>query len=727
MKGEASTAYNPAEEPEIYRAWEESGFFNPETCIKKGVADPDASPFTVVLPPPNVTGTLHIGHAFEDTVQDILVRYHRMSGVPTLWIPGTDHAAIATQTKVEKIVSKEEGKSKYDLGREEFLKRVDAFAKESHDTIARQIRRLGASLDWSREAYTLDEPRNLAVRTAFKRMYDLGLIYRAHRVVNWDPKGQTVISDDELVYEERPAKLYTFRYSKEFPIPISTTRPETKVGDTGVAVHPDDPRYTKFIGNTYEAEFCGVPIRIKIVADPSVEKEFGTGAVGVTPAHSMIDWEIASRHDLPLAQVINEYGKMMVGDDRFKDKKTAEAREVVVAWLKESGLLEKEEDITQNISTAERTGAVIEPLPKLQWFVGVNKEFVLAHSKINGIPSGTKTTLKGIMRKAVAEGQVKILPERFEKIYFHWIDNLRDWCISRQLWFGHRIPVWYRGEEIHCSVEPPKDEGWEQDPDTLDTWFSSGMWTFSTLGWPDETSDLARYHPNAFMCPGYEIIFMWVARMILMSGCLLGEIPFRIALFHGIVRDAQGRKFSKSLGNGIDPLELANTYGADALRMALIVGAAPGNDVKFSEDRVRGYRNFATKIWNASRFVLMHKRSEFAHCDEKIDPADEAALREFEILKKETTDQIERFDLHLAAEGLYHYVWHTFADKLIEEAKPRLQDPDPEKAHKAYLLLERILLDSLKMLHPFMPFVTEAVYRKFRPNDLLLVERWPSA
>ena len=735
------TRYNQNEEPDIYDLWEKSGIFTPETSKKRGITDAEAPPFVVVLPPPNVTGTLHIGHAFEDTVQDIFVRYHRMLGEPTLWIPGTDHAAIATQAKVEKILSKEEGKSKYDLGRDEFLKRVNAFAKESHDTITRQIRRLGASLDWSREAYTLDEKRNLAVRTAFKRMYDLGLIYRADRIVNWDPKGQTVISDDEVVYEERPAKLYTFRYSKDFPISISTTRPETKVGDTAVAVHPEDQRYKKFVGKIYEANFCGAQIKVKIVADSSVEMDFGTGALGVTPAHSMIDWEIASRHDLPLVQVIDEYGKMMVEDVRLKGKKTIEAREVIVAWLKNEGLLEKEEDVTQNVSTSERTGAVIEPLPKLQWFIGVNKEFVLEHSSIHGIPSGSKTTLKEIMRKSVSEKQIKILPERFEKVYFHWIDNLRDWCISRQLWFGHRIPVWYRstdahgkpngipsdsrGVETYVNVEPPKGSDWEQDSDTLDTWFSSGMWTFSTLGWPEKTEDLKRYHPNAFMCPGYEIIFMWVARMILMSGCLLGEIPFRTVLFHGIVRDSQGRKFSKSIGNGIDPLELANTYGADALRMALVIGAAPGNDVTFSEDRVRGYRNFSTKIWNLARFLRMNSRPEFSHGNHKFDEGDRATLQEFEAVKKAVTNHIENFDLHLAAEGLYHYVWHTFADKVVEEAKPRLQGDDSEKAHRAYHLLDHILVDCLKMLHPFMPFVTEAVYRKSHPNDLLTEERWP--
>lgn len=711
-------------ESRIYDQWERSGLFNPDVCVQKGATQPDAEPFSIVLPPPNVTGTLHIGHAFEDAIQDVVVRYERMKGKRTLWVPGTDHAAIATQSKVEKIIEKE-GKKKYDLGREEFLRRVEAFAQESHDTIVRQVKRLGSSLDWSREAYTLDEKRSYAVRTAFKKMYDLGLIYRGHRVVNWDPKGQTVISDDEVVYEERKAKLYTFRYWKDFPIAVSTTRPETKVGDTAVAVHPSDPRYKSFVGKELTGEFCGVRLTLKIVADESVDKDFGTGALGVTPAHSAIDWEIAQRHDLPLVQVIDEHARMMV-PGLLHSKKTVEARELVVEELRKARLLEREEDVTQNISTAERTGAVIEPLPKLQWFIGVNKKFKLEGSKFKAIASGQEVTLKELMRSAVQSGEITIVPERFEKIYFNWIENLHDWCISRQLWFGHRIPVWYRigkPSDTHVGVVAPEGDGWEQDPDTLDTWFSSGLWPFSTLGWPDQTEDLKTYFPNSFMAPGYEILFFWVARMVLMSGVLLGEVPFRTVALHGIVRDSKGEKFSKSKGNGIDPLELADKYGADALRMALIIGAAPGNDVKFDEQRVKGYRNFSTKIWNIARFIEMNKQTA-GHKTDETSPAHEEYLKELETLKAGTSAHLENSELHLAAEKIYHYIWHTLADKIVETEKDALRDGTDEQKSESYATLERLLLGSMKLLHPFMPFITEEVWQIFRPGTILMVEKW---
>ncbi|MDP3402536.1 MAG: class I tRNA ligase family protein, partial [bacterium] len=442
--------YDPqATEPRIYQEWEESGYFNPDRMLEDGLTKPDAKAYSIVLPPPNVTGRLHMGHALMLAVEDVFVRTKRMQGYRTLWIPGTDHAAIATQSVVEKEISKKEGKSRHDLGREELLARIGAFANESHDTIVSQLKVMGASLDWSREAFTLDETRTRAVHTVFKQMYDAGLIYRGNRIVNWDPKGQTTISDDEIVHEERKAKLYTFKYSKDFPISISTTRPETKVGDVAVAVHPDDTRYKEFVGKTFDAVFCEVPISIRVVADKEVDPEFGTGALGVTPAHSQIDWDIADRHDLPRTQVINEYAKMMV-EGRLNGKKTTEARDMVVEWLREEGLLEKEEDISQNISLAERTSGVIEPLPKLQWFIDVNKE----------IP-GRGKSLKELMLDPVRDGRIEILPEHFDKTYFHWIENLRDWCISRQIWYGHRVPVWYRGDEIVVG-EAPDDDGWSQ-------------------------------------------------------------------------------------------------------------------------------------------------------------------------------------------------------------------------------------------------------------------------
>src|SRR3989338_9804539 len=472
--------YNAKDHEErMYAKWLESGFFTPENLPNANAREP----FTITMPPPNATGTLHLGHALEYSFQDAIIRYKRMRGLKTLWLPGTDHAAIATNTKVEKILIKEEGKNRHDIGREAFVKKVEDFVANSRNTMQRQIRKIGASLDWSREAFTFDEQRNLGVRTAFKRMYDAGLIYRGYRVINWDPKGQTTVSDDEVQHKPEKGMLYTFRYSSDFPIEIATTRPETKVGDTAVAVHPDDKRYVKYIGKEYNIEFAGKKLNIKIVADDSIDPEFGTGAVGVTPAHSIIDAEIAQRHNLPMISVINEYARMTEeAGPLVVGKKTKEAREIIVSWLKENKLLSKENSVELNISVAERSGGTIEPLPKLQWFVAVNKEFEINKSSIKGIESNSKTTLKEIMRKSVANGQVTIMPEREEKKYFHWIDDLRDWNISRQLWYGHRIPVWYKKNEIFCDTDAPTNIGWEQDPDPLDTWFSSALCTFSTLG-----------------------------------------------------------------------------------------------------------------------------------------------------------------------------------------------------------------------------------------------------
>lgn len=714
-------------EPEIYQTWEKSGFFNPDNLEKKKVTKKGSGRFSMVLPPPNVTGVLHMGHAIVLTIQDIMIRFARMQGEKTLWLPGVDHAAIATQSKVEKILYKEKGKSRYDLGREEFLKLVEQFASDSHKTIVNQTRRMGASLDWSREAYTLDEERNFAVKTAFKRMYDDGLIFRKDRVVNWDPKGQTTISDDEVIHEERKATLYTFKYSKDFPIAIATTRPETKLGDTGVAVHPSDKRYQKYVGQTYNVNFVGEELQIKIIADKDIDPEFGTGALGVTPAHSMIDYEMSLRHDLPLKQVIDEKARMIVGGDDIKGKKTIEAREVVLEWLKKEGLLQKSEEITQNISTAERTGAVVEPLPKLQWFVDVEKRFKIPHSNIKGIKSGSEVTLKELMRTVVKNGQIKIIPKRFEKEYFRWIDNLRPWCISRQIWFGHRIPVWYKDSDIYVGIDAPKGSSWEQDPDTLDTWFSSALWTFSTLGWPKKTKDFLQYHPTDVLETAYEILFFWVARMILMSTYLLGEIPFHVVYLHGLVRDEQGRKMSKSLGNSIDPVDMINLYGADAVRMSLIIGAAPGSDSKTSEDKIRGYRNFSTKIWNASRFVLMNY-DEDIKTKPKYTATDKKNLKKLEEVKTRVTKYIEEYKFHQAGELIYQYFWHTFADKIIEEYKARLRSEDKADKSGVQSVLMTILKESLKMLHPFMPYITEDIWSRV-PKDkdevqLLMIQRW---
>jgi valyl-tRNA synthetase len=699
--------YDPAAtEDRIYRMWEESGYFTPEKLPER---NQKGEPFSIVLPPPNVTGILHMGSALMLDIEDIMVRYARMRGRKTLWIPGTDHAAIATQAVVEKAIQKEEGRSRHDLGRDELLRRIEAHVTATHDVIVNQMRKMGASLDWTREAFTLDEERNLAVRTAFKKMYDDGLIERDFRVVNWDPKGQTTISDDEIEYEPRKAKLYTFRYAKDIPISISTTRPETKLGDVAIAVHPEDERYKKFIGREFKAVFAGEPIMLKVIADPAVEREFGTGALGVTPAHSIIDWEMAQKNSLPLKQVINEYAKMTVGMEGVKDKKTTEAREAVVAWLKAEGLLEKEEEIEQNISLAQRTGGVIEPLPKLQWFVRVNKEF--KHG-----PTGATTTLKKLMTSAVESGSTAIIPDRFEKIYFNWIANLRDWCISRQIWYGHRIPVWYKGEEIQCGIEAPKGDGWKQDEDTLDTWFSSGLWTFSTLGWPDKKKfDAMRgFHPTTILETGADILFFWVARMILMSTYLIGEVPFKTVYLHGLVRDGKGRKISKSLGNNIDPLDMIAKYGTDAVRMALIVGVGPGSDSKVDESKIKAYKLFSNKLWNITRFIL-------TSVDEKgmgeLSADDQKVLADFAALKKELTKEMDEYKFYLVAEKLYHFVWHELADKIIEESK----------AVNRSKLLMTLLTDCLKLLHPFMPFVTEEIWADMpiEGKKMLMVEEWP--
>ncbi len=705
--------YDPqASEPKVLEAWERSGYANPDRCIEDGITAPDAEAFSIVLPPPNVTGILHMGSALMLVIEDVIVRFERMRGKRTLWIPGTDSAAIATQATVEKNIQKSEGKSRHDLGREELLRRIDIFVEENKNIIIKQFKAIGASLDWSRYAYTMDAKRYRAVMEAFVRMYDAGLIYRGNRIVNWDPKGQTTISDDEIVYEERKAKLVTFKYARDFPIAVSTTRLETKVGDTAVAVHPDDTRYKEFVGKEYDAVFCEVPIHLKIIADREVDPAFGTGALGVTPAHSQTDWEIADRHNLPRPQVINEYARMTV-EGVLKDKKVLEARETVFEWLKQEGLLIKEEEIVQNVSTAERTGGIVEPLPKLQWWVNVNKPISARDNK----------TLKELMQEPVANGAIKIFPDHFEKVYYNWIDNLRDWCISRQIWFGHRIPVWYKGEEMYVGVEAPASNGWEQDPDVLDTWFSSRLWTLTTLGWPEETKDLQTYHPTSLIESGYDIIFQWIAGMILMSQFFRGEIPFRNVYFHGIVRDGQGRKISKSLGNNIDPLDMGAKYGMDAVRVSLIAGMAPGTDSKISEEKIRGYKHFANKVWNITRFVLENKQ---AAGEGMLMPEDEPLVAEAQAMAAETTRHLEAYRLDLAFDVAYQFVWHRFADILLEESKSILKGEDKLRAASRAEALYQSLRIILKTLHPFMPFVTEEIWGSLPgKTGLIMVEAWP--
>lgn len=704
--------YNPKEtEERIYALWEASGYFNPDN-----LPGDRQEVFSMVLPPPNATGVLHLGHALEDATQDTIVRFERMRGKKALWVPGTDHAAIATNTKVEKELIKNEGKNRHDLGREEFIRRVETFVEESRGTIQKQMRRMGASLDWSREAFTFDEARGRAVTTAFKKLFDTDLIYRGYRVVNWDPKGQTTVADDEVEHKPEKGVLYTFKYSKEFPISISSTRPETKVGDTAVAVHPEDVRYKKYVGQIFTLPFAGKELTIKIIADEAVDPAFGTGALGVTPAHSQIDYEMSLRHELPLVQVINEYAKMTEeAGPLVAGKKTKEARETVREWLRENGLLEKEEVVDMNITVADRSGGVIEPLPKLQWFIDVNKQ----------IPEFEGTTLREMMSHVVKNGEIKIIPDRFEKIYFNWVDNLRDWCISRQLWYGHRVPVWYRGEEVHVG-DAPEGEGWEQDPDTLDTWFSSALWSFSTLGWPDETEDLKKYHPTTLLLPGYEILFFWGARMILMSLFLRKEVPFKTLYLHGMLRDKQGRKFSKSLNNGVDPIEIIEKFGADALRMSLIVGVGPGNDANFDEQKVKAYKLFGNKLWNIARFVIQ-STEDTPRDDVALTSTDQEILIEFQAFVKEITAEMEEYKFYIVAEKLYHYVWHTFADKIIEESKPILAGDDETAKKSRAWLLQYLLENCLKLLHPFMPFITEELWSTLpqKKEKLLIISEWP--
>jgi valyl-tRNA synthetase len=710
--------YDPqATEANIYQKWEKSGYFNPDVMVKDGLVNSDAEKFSIVLPPPNVTGQLHMGHAAMLAIEDIMVRYQRMLGKKTLWVPGTDHAAIATQAKVEKNLAKE-GKKKHEMGREAFLEEVNKFANESHDTIVGQLKAMGSSLDWSREAFTLDEDRHKAVYEAFSRMYNDGLIYKGEKIVNWDPKAQTVISDDEVEHEERKAMFYTFKYDKDFPISISTTRPETKFGDTAVAVHPHDKRYKDFVGKEFEATFVGEKLKIKIIADEEVDPEFGTGALGVTPAHSQIDFEMGEKNDLEVKKVINEYSRMETTSELVNEKKVLEAREIAVQWLRDEGLLEKEEEIDQNVSVSQRSGAVIEPLPKVQWFVDVNK-------KVKG------KSLKDRMMNAVKNKDIDIMPERYERVYYDWISKLHDWCISRQIWYGHRIPVWYKDDEMQVSETSPGD-GWIQDEDSLDTWFSSGLWTFSTLGWPEETEDMKAYHPTDILETGYDILFFWVARMILMSTYLLDEVPFKTVYMHGMVRDGQGRKMSKTLNNGIDPLEMIQKYGADAVRMSFIVGVGPGNDMNMSEDKIRAYKKFTNKVWNASRFVI--QATEGLEGSEikiqELEERDQGFIKQFQDFLDEITKEMDEYKLYLTSEKAYHFFWHTFADLIIEECKKSIQEGSEDEKTSAQKTLRYLLTEQLKVLHPFIPFVTEEIWSLLPYNkgtELLMVQKWPKA
>jgi len=716
MHEKLTKPYDPKiTEEKIYKFWEESGFFNPDVCIEKEITKIDAEKFSIVLPPPNVTGNLHTGHALMLVIEDIMVRHARMQGKKTLWLPGTDHAAIATQSKVEKLLEKE-GIRKNDLGREEFLRRVEKFAQDSHDTIVNQAKKMGASLDWSREAFTLDETRNLAVKTAFKSMYDDGLIYRGHRIVNWDPKGQTVISDDELVYEEKKGKFYTFRYG---PFEIGTARPETKFGDKYVVMHPKDERYKEWNhGQKIKLEWINGEIEATIIKDEMIDMEFGTGVMTITPWHSHEDFALAEKYKLDKEQIIDKYGKLLPIAGEFAGIKISDAKEKIVEKLKNKGLLVSvDENYINRVATAERTNGIIEPQIMLQWFVDVNKKITSRNNK----------SLKELMLEPVREGKIKILPEHFEKVYFNWIENLQDWCISRQIWYGHRIPVWYKKEEVYVGIEAPEGNDWVQDEDTLDTWFSSGLWTFSTLGWPNKTKDLETYHPTTVLETGHDILFFWIARMILMSQYLLDTIPFENVYLHGMVRTADGKKMSKSLGDkAIDPLDIISKYGNDALRMSMIVGNTPGNDLKLNENDIRGYAKFTNKVWNASRFVLEQIKDSDINNLKGLDEEDTRSSEELKKFLTEISKEMNEFRFSLVAEKLYHYFWHTFADIIIERSKKKILEN--RNADSAKVLLFTQLTTLLKALHPFIPFVTEEIWSMMpiKNKNLLMVEKWPS-
>lgn len=713
---ELSKQYDPKKvEDAIYAAWEKSGYFSPDNL--------GGEPYSIMMPPPNVTGVLHLGHAWENSLMDIMARYQRMQGKKVLLLPGTDHAAVATQAKVEKILIKQ-GMSnpRAELGREKLLEKIREYAEDSKATILRQIKKMGTSCDWSRLAYTFDAERSRAVNEVFAKMYADGLIYRGYRVVNWSVAGQSTCSDDELVHIERPAKLYTFKYAKDFPISIATTRPETKLGDTAVAVNPQDKRYKKYIGKTFTVDVGAAnPLEIKIIADENIDMEFGTGAVGVTPAHSMADFEMYEKQKskgdpIGFVPVIDEQGCVNAGKN-YAGLTVEKAREKFVGWLKENNLLEKEEEITHNVGTSDRFDDVVEVLPKIQWFVAVNKK----------IP-GKEKSLKELMRDAVTVGhnsdpkqRITITPERFEKTYLNWIDNLHDWCISRQVWWGHQIPVWYKGEEIYCNINPPAGAGWTQDPDTLDTWFSSGLWTFSTLGWPGKTKDLENFHPTNWMQMGYELLFFWMARMILMSTYTLDQIPFRDVYIHGMLRNEKGKKFSKSDDNALDPLHIIEKYGTDALRLSLISGTTPGLDARFYEEKIEASRNFVNKLWNISRYIssLDQKIEEDLKAGSLL-PSDVWILQKFYSLIEIVNSNLKKFQFSQASEKLIEFTRNDLADWYLEVAK--FEDNNQAKAW----ILKNILKDLLKMWHPFIPFVTDNIWHNFDKKNLLLAERWPS-
>ena len=711
MKKELPKVYEPREvEGRIYEMWEKNGCF-------RGHRDPDRKPFTIVMPPPNVTGQLHMGHAMDSTLQDILIRFKRMEGYAALWVPGTDHAGIATQIKVEEELRKNEGLTRYDLGREKFLERVWDWKHKYGNRIVEQQKKLGSSCDWSRSRFTMDEGLSKAVRHVFVSLYKKGLIYKGSRIINWCPNCVTALSDAEVEYQDKPGNFWHIRYpiqgEEDRYVIVATTRPETMLGDTGVAVNPNDERYKDIVGKK-----CILPLvgrEMPIVADDYVDMEFGTGCVKMTPAHDPNDFEVGLRQNLETIRVLDDNGKVVEGYGRYSGMDRYEARKAIVADLEEQGYLVKVEPHQHNVGTCYRCHNDVEPLISAQWFVKMGP---LAEEAL----------------RVVNEGEVKFVPDRFSKIYTNWMENVHDWCISRQLWWGHQIPAWTCQECGHITVsetDPTECEHChskhiKQEEDVLDTWFSSALWPFSTLGWPEETEDYKYFYPTDVLVTGYDIIFFWVARMIF-SGCEhTGKPPFHTVFIHGLVRDDKGRKMSKSLGNGIDPLEMANQYGADALRFNLVTGNSPGNDMRFYTERCEAMRNFANKIWNASRFLMMNLTIDKCELPDKLELEDKWILSKLNSVIPEITENMERYELGVAAQKVYDFIWDSYCDWYIELTKTRLQGEDEDSKVRAQQVLCYVLTQILKLLHPFMPFITEEIWQALpHEGDYLMLQQWP--
>ena len=706
---ELPKVYDPGTvEKRIYEMWQSHGCF-------KGVIDPDKKPFSIVMPPPNVTGQLHMGHALDSTLQDILTRYKRMQGYAALWLPGTDHAGIATQIKVEEELRVKEGLTRYDLGREKFLDRVWEWKNKYGDRIVEQQKVLGASCDWDRSAFTMDETRAKSVRETFCELYEKGLIYKGSRIINWCPKCRTALSDAEVEYKDMPGSFWHIRYpiedsDEEFI--IATTRPETMLGDSGVAVHPDDERYKHLVGKNAILPLVGR--KLPIVADEYVELGFGTGAVKMTPCHDPNDYEVGLRHNLEQILCIDEDAKIINGG-KYNGMDRYEARKAIVADLEEQGYLVKVEPYNHNVGCCYRCGTVVEPLTSPQWFVKMKP---LAEAAI----------------EVVKDGRIKFVPERFTKTYMNWMENVHDWCISRQLWWGHRIPAWYCDDcgkitvsrTDPCECEHCHSKNIHQEEDVLDTWFSSALWPFSTMGWPDKTPELDYWYPTSVMVTGYDIIFFWVARMIFSGMEQMKKEPFHTVFIHGLVRDSQGRKMSKSLGNGIDPLEMAEKYGADALRFNLITGNSPGNDMRFYVEKCEAMRNFCNKIWNASRFVMMNLTVEDNHLPETLETEDKWILSKLNRVVKEVCDNMDSFELGVAAGKIYDFIWDDYCDWYIELTKPRLNGDNEAAKESAQRVLLYVLVEILKLLHPFMPFITEEIWQALpHEGHALMMQSYP--